>query len=311
MALQLRSPLLDQTILSSCLLLLLLLVSPDPATAAGKAGGELTVVWGRNVAEGSLREACDTGLYATVLISFLRISGRGEYLTDLSGHDVSAVGADVKHCQRANNVTVLLSVVNSSHNSTAAARDVADHLWNAFLGGRGGGVRRPFGDAALDGVDFYLDGGGAEQERFSDLVRRRLQAIRSSSGGRGTGKAVRLLITATPPCSRVIDADMGGDKLGVFERLHVRFYGEARCGYDYHETRPFWGAWHMWVSTFPGARLLVGLPAATDGMRGWIDPATLRDSVLPSVRDDPNYGGVMLWDRYHDKITGYSRAIEP
>jgi hypothetical protein len=43
----------------------------------------------------------------------------------------------------------------------------------------------------------------------------------------------------------------------------------------------------MWLSTFPAARLLVGLPAATDGMRGWLDPATLRDSVLPSVRDDP------------------------
>jgi chitinase len=97
---------------ASCLLflLLLLLVSPDPATAAGKAGGELRVVWGRNAAEGSLREACDTYFP-------LRISGRGEYLTDLSGHDVSAVGADVNHCQRANNVTVLLSVVNSSHSS--------------------------------------------------------------------------------------------------------------------------------------------------------------------------------------------------
>jgi hypothetical protein len=108
-----------------------------------------------------------------------------------------------------------------------------------------------------------------------------------SNNGSG-GKAVRLMMTATPPCSRVIDADVGaGDKLGVFERLHVRFYGEARCGYDYHETRLFWGAWHMWLSTFPAARLLVGLPAATDGMRGWLDPATLRDSVLPSVRDDP------------------------
>jgi chitinase len=110
----------------------------------------------------------------------------------------------------------------------------------------------------------------------------------------------------------VIDADVGaGDKLGVFERLHVRFYGEARCGYGYHETRPFWGAWHTWVSTFPAARLLVGLPAAAVEMRGWIDPATLRDSVLPSVRDDPNYGGVMLWDRYHDKVTGSGRAIDP
>jgi hypothetical protein len=79
---------------------------------------------------------------------------------------------------------VLLSVVNSSHNSTAGRRQGRRRppLERLPRGG-GGGVRRPFGDAALDGVDFYLDGGGAEQERFSDLVRRRLQAIRSSSGG--------------------------------------------------------------------------------------------------------------------------------
>jgi chitinase len=106
---------------ASCLLflLLLLLVSPDPATAAGKAGGELRVVWGRNAAEGSPREPCDTywPLRHRPHLLPLRISGRGEYLTDLSGHDVSAVGADVNHCQRANNVTVLLSVVNSSHSS--------------------------------------------------------------------------------------------------------------------------------------------------------------------------------------------------
>ncbi|RCV38364.1 hypothetical protein SETIT_8G136200v2 [Setaria italica] len=305
MTLQLRSPLLAQTTLSSCVLFFLLISSPGPVTAAG----ELTVVWGRNRAEGSLREACDTGLYATVILSFLRVAGHGKYLTDLSGHDVSTVGADVKHCQSAKNVTVLLSVAGS-YNSPATARDVADHLWNAFLGGgsRRGGVRRPFGDAVLDGVNFYLDG-EAEQERFSDLVRRRLQESRNNGGRNGAAnKAVRL--TATPPCSRVLDADMSGGELGLFERLHVRFYNEARCGYDYHEMRPFWGAWHMWVLRFPAARLLVGLPA-TDGMRGWIDPATLRDSVLPSVHDDPNYGGLMLWDRYYDKLTGYSRAIDP
>ncbi|RCV39733.1 hypothetical protein SETIT_8G246800v2 [Setaria italica] len=203
MTLQLRSPLLAQTTLSSCLM----------------------VVWGRNRAERapSGRPATRAFTYATVILYFLRVAGHGKYLTDLSGHDVSTVGADVKHCQSAKNVTVLLSVVAGSYNSPAAARD-----------------------------------------------------------------------------------------LGLFERLHVRFYDEARCGYDHHETRPFWGAWHMWVSRFPVARLLVGLPA-TDGMRGWIDPATLRerDSVLPSVQGDPTYGGLMLWDRYYNKLTGYSRAIDP
>ncbi|TVU23420.1 hypothetical protein EJB05_25784, partial [Eragrostis curvula] len=71
--------------------------------AAGKTG-QLTVFWGRNKDEGSLREACDTGLYTTVIISFLSAFGHGKYNLDISGHDASAVGADVKHCQRAKNV---------------------------------------------------------------------------------------------------------------------------------------------------------------------------------------------------------------
>jgi hypothetical protein len=56
----------------------------------------------------------------------------------------------------------MLFSINSSCNSPAAARDVTDHIWNAFLGGARRGVRRPFG------VDAVPDG-GAEQERFSDL----------------------------------------------------------------------------------------------------------------------------------------------
>lgn len=63
---------------------------------------------------------------------------------------------------RANNVVTVLFSINSSYNSPAAARDVTDHIWNAFLGGARRGVRRPFG------VDAVPDG-GAEQERFSDL----------------------------------------------------------------------------------------------------------------------------------------------
>ncbi|RCV39704.1 hypothetical protein SETIT_8G244500v2 [Setaria italica] len=279
MQLQLRSPLLAQTTLSSCVLFFLLISSPGPVTAAG----ELT---GRGL---SLRERPATrASYATAILSFLRVAGYGKYLTDLSGHGVSTVGADVKHCQSAKNVTPCSSPsLAATTPLPPPGTSPIDHLWSAFLGGgsrRGGVRRRPFGDAVLDGVDFYLDG-EAEQERFSDL------ASRNNGGGNdgAANKAVRL--TATPPCSRVLDNDMGGGELGLFQRLHVRFY-EMRPGAgttSYHETRPFWGAWHMWVSRFPAARLLVGLPA-TDG----------RDEG----DDTPNYGGLMLWDRYYDKLTG-------
>ncbi|TVT97785.1 hypothetical protein EJB05_56969, partial [Eragrostis curvula] len=83
------------------ILVLLLCIVASPA-AAGKTG-QLTVFWGRNKDEGSLREACDSGLYTTVIISFLSTFGHGKYNLDISGHDASAVGVDVTHCQRARN----------------------------------------------------------------------------------------------------------------------------------------------------------------------------------------------------------------
>ncbi|KAJ1288024.1 hypothetical protein BS78_02G056700 [Paspalum vaginatum] len=69
------------------------------AAAAGSKTGQVTVFWGRNKDEGSLREACDTGLYTMVIISFLDVYDQGRYHLDLSGHPVGGVGADIKHCQ--------------------------------------------------------------------------------------------------------------------------------------------------------------------------------------------------------------------
>lgn len=37
------------------------------------------------------------------------------------------------------------------------ARQVADYLWNNFLGGRSSS--RPLGNAVLDGIDFGIEGG--------------------------------------------------------------------------------------------------------------------------------------------------------
>ncbi|TVT99922.1 hypothetical protein EJB05_54684, partial [Eragrostis curvula] len=90
MALQRRSPLVATSL--SCSFLFLLLFSVVGPATAGKTG-QPTVFWGRN------RETCDTGLYTTVIISFLSVFGHGKYILDISGHDASAVGADVKHCR--------------------------------------------------------------------------------------------------------------------------------------------------------------------------------------------------------------------
>jgi chitinase len=79
-----------------------------PAAATGKTG-QVAVFWGRNKNEGTLREACDSGTYTITIISFLDVFGHGTHHLDLSGHDVSRVGADIKHCQ-SKNILVFLSI---------------------------------------------------------------------------------------------------------------------------------------------------------------------------------------------------------
>ena len=143
-----------------------------PAAATGKTG-QVAVFWGRNKNEGSLREACDTGTYTIAIISFLDVFGHGKYHLDLSGHDVSAVGADIKHCQ-SKGILVFLSIggfgTQYSLPSPQSADDVANYIWNAYMLGTAKGVYRPFGDAFVDGVDFFIQNGAPDN--YDELARR-------------------------------------------------------------------------------------------------------------------------------------------
>ncbi|KAJ1275623.1 hypothetical protein BS78_05G149500 [Paspalum vaginatum] len=298
---------------SSCLVpaLLALLLSCLAAPAVGKQTNQLTVFWGRNKDEGTLREACDTGLYTTVIISFYSVFGHGRYWGDLSGHPLSGVGADIKHCQ-AKGIPVLLSIGGGGGDyslpTSGSAADVADNLWNAHLGGRRAGVFRPFGDAVLDGIDFYIDRGAPDHY---DELARRLDGYNRFYRGR---KGVRL--TATPRCGYPdprLERALG---TGLFERIHVRFYGDDGCAYAKGGTGGVVRQWEKWTARYPNSQVYLGLAAAESGV-----PQGAKGSVavylkylyydlLPKVQKAPNYGGIMVWDRYADKKTGYSGVVK-
>ncbi|CAO2146752.1 unnamed protein product [Urochloa humidicola] len=153
----------------SLFLALLLLSMLEVGSLAATGPGNIAVFWGRNKDEGTLLEACDTGTYNTVIISFLTGFGDGYYTLDLSSHPLAGVGEDIKHCQ-SKGILVLLSIggptttssaTNYSLPSPQSAADLADYLWHAFLSGGHTGMFRPFGDAQLNGIDFYIDHGGA------------------------------------------------------------------------------------------------------------------------------------------------------
>ncbi|KAG0529480.1 hypothetical protein BDA96_05G101900 [Sorghum bicolor] len=281
-----------------------------PATA--KQTNQVTVFWGRNKDEGSLREACDTGLYTTVIISFYSVFGHGRYWGDLSGHQLGGVGADIKHCQQSKGILVLLSIGGGGHDyslpSSQSAADVADNLWNAHLGGRRRGVYRPFGDAAVDGIDFYIDNGAPDHY---DELARRLDGYNRFYRGR---KGVRL--TASPRCGC---PDWRVDRAlqtGLFERIHVRFYGDDKCSYKNGGTWGIVEEWDKWTARYPKTEVYLGLAAAEsgvpDGAQGTIAVYLkyLYYDLLPKVQKAPNYGGVMVWDRYSDKKTGYSGVVQ-
>jgi chitinase len=275
-----------------------------PAMAAGNKTGQVTVFWGRNKAEGTLREACDSGLYTMVIMSFLDVYGpNGKYHLDLSGHPIAGIGDDIKHCQFVG-VPVSLSIggFGSGYSlpSKQAALDLFDYLWNAFFGGSKPGVHRPFGDVWLDGVDLFLEHGTNATDRYDvlalELAKHNIRA--------GDGKLLHL--TATPRCgfpdARVKEAL----DTGIFERIHVRFYDDPDCAAGFSAAE-----WRKWTAAYPFTKFYVGLPASPQAARsGFTEPGALRRTVLPVAQTAANYGGVMVWDRYFDKRSNYSGSIK-
>jgi chitinase len=69
-------------------------------------------------------------------------------------------------------------------------------------------------------------------------------------------------------------------------------------------------AWARW-NGIPARRLFLGLPAAPQAAgSGFVQASDLVAKVLPVVKNSTKYGGIMLWSRYYDELTGYSDAVK-
>ncbi|TVU24340.1 hypothetical protein EJB05_26772, partial [Eragrostis curvula] len=283
----------------ACCLLLALLLSLQLTGGLAGSAGDITVYWGRNKDEGSLREACDTGLYKTVIISFLSAFGHYNYTLDLSGHPPAGVGDDINYC-KSKGIVVLLAIGGQggeySLTSSQAAYDVAGYLWNAFLGGSRGSVVRPFGNATLDGVDFFIDQGS--MEHYNELAKYLFDYTKYYRVG-------RVVLTATTRCGYPDQRLEAALRTCMFDRIHVRMYGgDRKCLVSPVE----W--WQNWASVFPRSKVFVGLAASPDeDAAAYIPPSDLYSRLLYTAKIEPNYGGVMIWNRYYDKNTGYTKAI--
>lgn len=266
--------------------------------------GKIAIYWGQNGNEGSLAETCATGNYKFVNIAFLPTFGNGQTpMINLAGHcdpyinGCTGLSSEIKSCQ-AKGIKVMLSIgggAGSYYLSSAAdARQVATYLWNNFLGGTSSS--RPLGDAILDGIDFDIEGG--TNLYWDDLAR-----YLSNYGKRGK----KVYLTAAPQCP-FPDYYIGNAlQTGLFDYVWVQFYNNPPCQYSSGITS-FEEAWKDWNS-IPAGEIFLGLPASPDAAgTGFVPAGELTSQVLPTITGSAKYGGVMLWDRYHD--TGYSSSIK-
>ncbi|XP_050887992.1 acidic endochitinase [Lathyrus oleraceus] len=266
----------------------------------------IAVYWGQNGGEGSLADACNTNNYQFVNIAFLSTFGNGQTpQLNLAGHcnpsanECTKFSSEIQACQ-AKGIKVLLSLGGGAGSYSLSSADdatqVANYLWNNFLGGTS--TSRPLGDAVLDGIDFDIEAGG---QHFDELAR----ALNGFSAQK------RVYLSAAPQCP-FPDAHLDSAiNTGLFDYVWVQFYNNPQCQYSNGNTNNLVNAWTQWTSS-QAKQVFLGVPAnaAAAPSGGFIPSDVLISQVLPAIKSSPKYGGVMIWDRFNDGQSGYSNAIK-
>ncbi|XP_019190785.1 PREDICTED: acidic endochitinase-like [Ipomoea nil] len=268
-------------------------------------GGEIAIYWGQNGGEGTLADTCATNNYNIVNIAFLTTFGSGRTpVLNLAGHcdpgsnQCTGLSDEIRAC-KSQGIKVMLSIGGGSGSyslsSADDARNVAQYLWDNYLGGQSGS--RPLGDEVLDGIDFDIESGGGQ---FYDELAKALKAF-------GTN----VLLTAAPQCPFPDQSLQTAINTGLFDYVWVQFYNNptAACQYSAGNTADILNSWNNNWSNIPAQKVLMGLPASQDAANnGFIPADVLTSQILPAIKGSTKYGGVMLWSKFNDN--GYSSSIK-
>lgn len=274
--------------------------------------GGIAIYWGQSSYEGTLTQTCATGKYSYVNIAFLNKFGDGRNPEiNLAGHcnpqstnGCKILGDGIRYCQ-SRGIKVMLSIGGweGSYSLASAedAKNMAEFLWNGFLGGKSSSIARPFGNAILDGIDFNI-------ERYSTLYWDDL--ARCLKGYSQPGEQV-VYLSAAPQCP-FPDRFLGNAiDTGLFDFVWVQFYNNPACQYRNGNTNNLMDSWNRWVSLVNNGRVFLGLPASRRASgSGYIPTNVLTAQILPVIKRSSNYGGVMLWSKYFDDRSGYSDVIK-
>ncbi|KAA8530200.1 hypothetical protein F0562_004909 [Nyssa sinensis] len=271
----------------------------------GSHSGSIAIYWGQNVEEGTLADTCSTGRFAYVNIAFLSVFGNNQTpILDVQNHcdpntnGCTGLAKDIRLCQ-SKGVKVMLSIGGGNGGyyltSSEDAKQVAQYLWDNYLGGTS--PSRPFGDAVLDGIDFDIEGGTIEHwDELAGYLKK-------------YSSAKKVYLTAAPQCP-FPDVYMGKAlATRLFDYIWMQFYNNY-CEYE-RDASTLKATWDQWSNNITATKIFLGLPAAPTGARsGFIPAEVLISQVLPLIKNTSNYGGVMLWSKYYDDLTGYSSSIK-
>ncbi|KAK6121856.1 hypothetical protein DH2020_044410 [Rehmannia glutinosa] len=291
---------------TSLLILLSILIAFPPfiLSQSQKPCG-ISVYWGRNSEEGTLRDACRARYYKYVNIAFLMNFGNGQTpvlnLTDHCSTCTELLRSGIQLCQNVG-VQVFLSLGGSFGNYTLSSRQnarlVAYYLYHSFLGGNDPSFVRPFGNISLNGIDFDIENPGSNLY-WDDLAR----ALSRFSKPRR-----KVYLSAVPRCSYP-DHNLGAAiRTGLFDYVAVKFYNNPQCEYTWGDASRVLASWNVWSSSLPtNSQLLLGsiaFPAT-----GYMFPSQIVYEILPEIMSSPNYGGVMVWDWYYDSLWSHSKSM--
>lgn len=295
-----------------------------PATLprAASDGARLTVYWGAEDDSTTLADVCADSSYDIVNLAFLSyfFAGGGYPELSLSTLDgpskaQSAAGATdlqdgsslvsaIEACQSAGKLVILslggaVGFADVTLDSDDQAQQIAETLWNLFLGGTADSTLRPFGSLKLDGLD--IDNESGDPTGYTAFV----TAMRSYYAS-DTSKTYYL--TAAPQCPYP-DASVPLDVCTQLDYVWVQFYNNDDCNIAQSD---FTHAVQQWSAGIGDAQLFIGaLASGADGDQGYVSSSTLLSSIKSVENMDlPNFGGAMLWEaQLAVKNGNYQKAI--
>lgn len=183
-------------------------------------------------------------------------------------------------------------------NSPAAAVSAANNVWAMFGPVQSGStVKRPFGNATVDGFDFDFESSTQNMAPFATQLRV-LMAAATTAGGKP------YYLSAAPQCPYpdVADNDMLNGGVS-FDFIQIQFYNNY-CGVSSFavgaNTQPSYNfdTWDNWAKTGsanPKVKNLVGIPANTGAGAGYTSGNALQAALIYS-QGFSSFGGVMMWD---------------